>query len=76
VRKLKEAVEGDILIHGSGRLVNSLMPHNLIDEYHLMVYPIVLGAGERLFSDESTPTSLRLIDTAKAGDCAILTYQP
>jgi len=76
VRKLKESIEGDILIAGSGRLVNSLMPHNLIDEYHLMVYPIVLGAGKRLFSDTNAPTSLRLVDTTKLGDIVVLTYQP
>jgi dihydrofolate reductase len=76
VRRLKEYVDGDILINGSGQLVQTLMQHDLIDEYRLMVFPIVLGAGKRLFVDASKATTLRLVDTAKAGDCLILIYHP
>ena len=49
VRGLKEQVDGDILINGSGQLVRTLQEHDLIDEYRLMLYPVVLGAGKQLF---------------------------
>ncbi len=76
VAELKNQIEGDILINGSGHLVRSLMEHNLIDEYRLMLYPIVLGAGKRLFGESSKSHPLRLVDTATAGDTLILTYHP
>jgi dihydrofolate reductase len=76
VRRLKEQIEGDILINGSGQLIQTLMAHDLIDEYRLMVSPIVLGTGKHLFTEASKTTSLRLVDTRKAGDCLILIYRP
>lgn len=76
VGKLKQQVAGDILINGSGQLVQTLMEHHLIDEYRLMVFPIVLGSGKRLFTSASEANALRLVDTRKAGDALILTYQP
>lgn len=65
-----------ILIYGSGELVHTLMQHDLIDEYRLMVFPVVLGRGKRFFKDGSD-TSLTLVDakTTSSG-VAILTYQP
>jgi dihydrofolate reductase len=76
VRRLKDEVDGDILINGSGQLVQTLMQHDLIDEYRLMVYPIVLGAGKRLFGDASQTTTLRLVESTPAGDSLILIYRP
>jgi dihydrofolate reductase len=76
VAKLKGQIDGDILINGSGNLVRSLMEHDLIDEYRLQVFPIVVGAGKRLFGDSSKSSDLRLVDTATAGDTLILTYHP
>lgn len=76
VAKLKETVEGDILINGSGQLVHTLMEHDLIDEYRLMVYPVVLGTGKRLFVDAGQPHALRLAETRPAGECLILIYHP
>ena len=67
----------DILIYGSAALVNTLMQHGLIDEYRLMVFPVVLGGGKRLFGDRSDPTTLKLIDTKTTSTgVAILTYEP
>jgi dihydrofolate reductase len=76
VHQLKKQVNGDILINGSGRLVQALMEHDLIDEYRLMVYPVVLGAGKRLFPESSQATTLHLTNMTKAGDCLILIYHP
>ncbi|MGH2854491.1 MAG: dihydrofolate reductase family protein [Solirubrobacteraceae bacterium] len=76
VAELKRQVEGDILINGSAQLVRALIEHDLIDEYRLMVYPIVLGAGKRLFGDASEAATLQLMSANKAGDTVILTYEP
>jgi dihydrofolate reductase len=77
VAKLKQQPGEDILIYGSGALVNVLLPHNLIDEYRLMVFPVVVRNGKRLFKDGVGKTTLRL-DTAKttASGVAVLTYRP
>jgi dihydrofolate reductase len=75
VSALKQRFAGDILVNGSGNLVQTLLEHNLVDEYRLMLYPFLLGAGNRLFHDSSASTKLRLVDTKRDGDCLILTYQ-
>jgi dihydrofolate reductase len=77
VSKLKQELDGDIVVYASGQLVRTLMEHDLADELRLMVYPVVLGAGERLFGQTSDKKSLRLIGTRTVGDgLAFLTYQP
>jgi dihydrofolate reductase len=77
VAKLRDALEGDIVVHGSARLVQSLVEHDLVDELRLMVFPIVLGKGKRLFGDTSAKKRLRLADSKPVGDgVVILTYQP
>jgi dihydrofolate reductase len=76
VRAIKQRIDGDILINGSGQLVEALLRHDLIDEFRLMICPIVLGSGKRLFPDIGEEISLRLVDTIKSGDSLILTYQP
>jgi dihydrofolate reductase len=76
VSRLKQQPGGDILIAGSCQLVNTLTQHDLIDEYRLMVFPIILGSGKRLFTDSSDTTTLRLVDTKTVGaGVVILTYQ-
>jgi dihydrofolate reductase len=76
VSKLKQQVDGDILVAGSATLVNTLMKDNLVDELRLMVFPIVLGSGKRLLGDGLGRTNLRLTDS-KALDSGILilTYE-
>ena len=76
VSKLKQQPGQDILITGSGELVNKLMPHQLIDEYRLLVYPVILGSGKRLFREESD-ANLRLVEARTFGSgVALLRYQP
>lgn len=78
VSRLKQEVKGDILVAGSAQLVQTLAKHGLVDEYRLMVYPILLGTGKRLFADGMPRTALRLVDSRIVGPdrVLILTYQP
>jgi dihydrofolate reductase len=76
VAKLKQEQEGDIVVHGSARLVQTLLEDDLVDEVRLMVFPVVLGAGKRLFGDTSDKKPLRLVDSKMVGDgVAILVYE-
>jgi len=77
VAKLKEQPGTGILVVGSSALAQTLMQHNLVDEYHLLVHPIVLGSGKRLFRDGGPTTTLRRVDTkATSSGLVILTYEP
>lgn len=76
VARLKNEVTGDLLVNGSIQLVQILLAHDLIDEYRLMVFPTVLGAGKRLFGSTSAPTACRLTETKRAGDTVILVFVP
>ena len=63
VKELKERPGGDLLIMGSGALIRSLLPHQLIDEFQLFIHPILLGSGLRLFPDDGGKTALRLVES-------------
>jgi dihydrofolate reductase len=78
VSNLKRQDGKGILVFGSGELVNTLMGHDLVDEYRLMIFPLVLGSGKRLFGDGSgTTKALRLADTKTfASGVVVLTYEP
>ena len=74
---LKAGIDGDILVQGSADLVDGLIKAGLIDEYRLLVFPVVLGSGKRLFRDESEMTHLRLVSTRAFGSgVVLLTYEP
>jgi dihydrofolate reductase len=77
VSRLKEEVDGDIVVHGSAQLAQALVEQGLVDELRLMVFPVVLGSGKRLFGETSDKKPLRLSDSRTVGDgVAILIYEP
>jgi dihydrofolate reductase len=77
VGKLRRELEGEIVVHGSARLAQALVEHDLVDELRLMVFPVVLGSGKRLFGPVSAKKPLRLTDSRTVGDgVSILTYEP
>lgn len=77
VSKLKRELDGNIVVHGSAQLVQTLIEHDLVDELRLMVFPVVLGAGKRLFGDTSDKKRLRLTDSKTVGDgITILIFEP
>jgi dihydrofolate reductase len=76
VSRLKQELDGEIIVAASRQLVSTLIEHDLVDELRLMVYPVVLGAGDRLFGETSDKKSMRLRDTRTVGDGLIfLTYE-
>lgn len=77
VAELKQAGSGDLVVMGSGELIRSLLPHGLIDEYLLMIHPLVLGSGHRLFEHDGASARLRLVSSTQTTTGVILaTYQP
>jgi dihydrofolate reductase len=77
LRQLKSEVDKDILVIGSGDLAQTLMANDLVDEYRLMVYPVVLGEGKRLFRDADATKRLRLTDSESTSKgVLLLTYVP
>jgi dihydrofolate reductase len=76
ISKLKQELDGEIVVYGSRQLVRTLMDHDLIDELRLTVYPVVLGAGDRLFDELADKTPLRLAKATTIGDgFAFVTYE-
>ncbi|MGX7824674.1 dihydrofolate reductase family protein [Actinokineospora sp. 24-640] len=77
VTKLKAEYDGDILVAGSSRLVDTLRAHDLVDEYRLMVHPVALGTGKRLFNAAAGVSDLELVETRPVGPNVLLqTYRP
>jgi dihydrofolate reductase len=75
VSKLKQQLDGDIVVPASYQLGRTLIEHDLVDELRLVVFPVVLGAGERLFGETSDKKPMRLVDTKTIGDGLVfLTY--
>jgi dihydrofolate reductase len=75
VAKLKQQPGGNILVAGSAQLVQTLMDHDLVDEYRLMIYPVLLGSGKRLFKDGVDQTALQLVETNQTGQVATVVLQ-
>jgi dihydrofolate reductase len=76
VSALKQQLAGDIVVAASFQLVHVLLEHDLVDELRLMIYPVVLGTGERLFGQTSGTRLMRLVGNETVDDLALLTYEP
>jgi dihydrofolate reductase len=77
VARLKQEIDGDIVVHGSAQLVQTLLEHDLVDELRLMVFPVVLGSGKRVFGETTDKKPMRLVDSKTVGDgVTILIHQP
>ena len=77
VSKVRDQTSGDVYVHGSGQLAQTLLEHDLVDELHLMVFPVVLGSGKRLFGETTDKKPLQLLESKTVGDgVAILVYGP
>jgi dihydrofolate reductase len=76
VSSLKQSVGGDIVVYASGQLAHTLIEYDVVDELRLMIHPVVLGTGDRLFRGTSNKKPMRLLETRTVGDClALLTYE-
>ena len=77
IRNLKEQKGPEIQVHGSGNLIQTLLKHDLIDEFRLWIFPVTIGKGKRLFGDGTQPASLKLIDSKTSTTGVIIaTYEP
>jgi dihydrofolate reductase len=77
IAELKKGEGPELQVHGSGNLIQTLMRHNLVDQYRLWVFPLVIGSGKRLFSDGTIPSALKLVDSKVfATGVVIGTYEP
>jgi dihydrofolate reductase len=76
IARLKREIDGQILVYGSTQLVQTLIEHELVDELRIMVHPVLVGAGKRLFGETSDKRPLRLVESRQVGDgVVILTYE-
>jgi len=77
IRKLKEQDRPELQVHGSSNLIQTLLKHDLIDEFRLLIFPVVIGNGKRLFGQGTLPSGLKLIDTKTSSTGVIVaTYEP
>jgi dihydrofolate reductase len=77
IAALKQQDGPELQVHGSGNLIQTLLRHNLIDEYRLWIFPVVVGSGKRLFSDGTVPAGLRLVDSKVSTTGVVIgTYEP
>src|SRR5918994_2816561 len=77
ISRLREGAGGPIVVHGSRTLVHTLMEYDLVDEYRLMIFPVILGSGRKLFPETPTKTTLRLVDSRSFGSGVVVhAYHP
>jgi len=76
VAKLKEQDGPELQVHGSGNLIQTLLRHDLVDEFHLLTYPLVLGSGKKLFADGTIPAALKIVDSKVSSSGVVIgTYE-
>jgi len=76
ITRLKQREGPDLQVHGSSQLLQTLIAHDLVDEYHLWIFPVLLGSGKRLFGESVVPAGLRLVDTkTSTTGVVIATYE-
>ena len=77
ISALKQEDGPELQVHGSGNLIQTLLCHNLVDQYNLWVFPLVIGSGKRLFSDGTVPSALKLVDSKVSTTGVVMgTYEP
>ena len=77
IAALKKEDGPELQVHGSGNLIQTLLRHNLVDQYRLWVFPLVIGSGKRLFSEGTTPSGLKLVDSKVSTTGVVIgTYEP
>jgi dihydrofolate reductase len=77
IAALKKEGGPELQVHGSGNLIQTLMRHNLVDQYHLLIFPVVIGSGKRLFSEGTIPSGLKLVDSKVSTTGVVMgTYEP
>jgi dihydrofolate reductase len=77
IAALKKEDGPELQVHGSGNLIQTLLRHNLVDQYNLWVFPLVIGSGKRLFSDGTVPSALKLVDSKVSTTGVVIgTYEP
>jgi dihydrofolate reductase len=77
IAELKKGEGLELQVHGSGNLIQTLMRHNLVDQYRVWVFPLVIGSGKRLFSDGTIPSALKLVDSKVSTTGVVIgTYEP
>jgi dihydrofolate reductase len=77
IMELKRGDGPELQVHGSGNLIQTLLRHNLVDQYRLWVFPVVIGSGKRLFSDGTIPSGLKLLDSKVSTTGVVIgTYEP
>jgi dihydrofolate reductase len=77
IAALKQEDGPELQVHGSGDLIQTLLRHNLVDQYNLWVFPLVIGSGKRLFSDGTVPSALKLVDSKVSTTGVVMgTYEP
>ena len=77
ITRLKKKLKGNIVVHGSAQLVQALVANDLIDELRVMVFPVILGSGKKLFGEMDEKKSMKLISSQPVGDgVEILIYEP
>jgi dihydrofolate reductase len=77
IAALKQEDRSELQVHGSGNLIQTLLRHNFVDQYRLLIFPVVIGSGKRLFAEGTIPSGLKLVDSKVSTTGVVMgTYEP